>query len=194
MSLVDRWRQNQVADLRQALQERECNSPFGVTDEGLCDFRGISISVSLHQVTIEGVDFSEACMESGQFAAVVKRCRFRKCKFESNLGNEFIECDFRAGKLANCVFRGKFVNCDFSSANLINVRGRQVRFEDCIFDGATFRKASFYDSTFLRCRIMNCKFSSGSLAGSKFEDCKVEGADFGNTVMLRVAGIEPETI
>ena len=193
MSLVDRWEENRVSDLRRALREDGCNSPFGQTDEGLCDFRGVVINESLHQLTITSVDFSEARMDSGQFAATVKRCRFTKCKFESNVGNEFIECDFGAANLANCVFRGKFVECDFSAANLTNVRGSHVRFEDCNFDGANLRKASFYDSTFVRCKITNCKFGSGSLAGSKFEDCEIE-ADFTKTVMQRVVGIEGDKI
>lgn len=194
MTLVDRWEDMQVSDLRRMLQANECNSPFGTTNEGLCDFRGVSISASLHQMTIEDVDFSEACMDEGQFAAIVKACRFTKCKFESNLGNEFVGCNFLEGSLANCVFRGKFVNCDFSLANLTNVRGSHVKFEDCVFDKTNFRKTSFYDSTFVRCKIMDCKFGSGSLAGSKFQDCEVVGADFSKTAMQRVVGIEVEDI
>lgn len=189
MQLVDRWQGVQIGELRSLLLSKDVDGPFGNTPEGLSDFRGVSIASSLHQLTIEEVDFSNSVMDSGQIAAVSRRCRFTKCRFESNLGNDFFECDFRSSNLSNCVFRGRFTKCNFESANLVGTRGNSVLFENCNFSRANFRKASFVNSKFTDCKIVDCKFGSGSLVGSRFEGCEIQYVDFTNTVMSRVSGI-----
>ena len=191
----ERWNEHPCSQLRRLLLNApSCPSPFGLTDDGLCDFRGIRIEDSLHNLTIERVDFSNAELGHGQFMGTVQACKFVEFSCDGNLGERFSDCDFRKARLSNSVVYGQFVSCDFSNANLTGVRGRNIRFEDCSFEGANLRKASFYDSMFVRCKIRNSKFGSGSLAGSKFEDCEIEGADFSKTVMQRVVGIEKQNI
>lgn len=187
--LVDRWNETAIGSLRDQLAAGPCSSPFGRTEELLCDYRGVSITESLHKLAIEGVDFSKSIMDSGQMAAEFTRCRFRDCIYASNVGNSFVECDFSSAKLSRCVFRGKFIGCDFTSADLTHVRGVGLYFERCIFDKTDLRKASLVNSRFVSCEIKSCKFGSGSLAGSKFDNCSINDVDFDKTVMQRVVGI-----
>ncbi|MCJ8169590.1 pentapeptide repeat-containing protein [Atopomonas sediminilitoris] len=190
-SLISRWDARlQAGSLRALLSGASCQSPFGLTNDSLCDFRGVRIEESLHKISISSVDFSDALMVAGQFAAEVSDCWFKACRLEGNLGNQFVNCDFTQANLSNSILRGRFVNCVFSLANMTNVRGTGLFFERCVFEKTNLRKASFYDSRFVECRIVECKFGSGSLAGSRFEKCMIEGADFSKTVMQRVTGID----
>lgn len=190
MSLfVARWETQEMSSLRRLLLLEDCTSVFGRTDDGLCDFRGLAIEESLHRISLAEIDFSESSMNAGQLSATVERCDFSKCRYESSIGNEFIDCVFHKSTLARSVLFGKFLRCTFSSTNLVGVRGSGVTFEDCTFEDANLRKASFYDSTFRNCRILNCKFGSGSLAGTRFNHCQFENADFSKTVMERVVGV-----
>lgn len=192
MTLIhDRWNENERLDLRRLFLESEsCPSPFGFTEEGLCDFRGIRINVSLHAVLMENVDFTEAELVRGQLMAPFRHCKFVEFSCDGNLGESFDGCVFRKARLSNSVFYGSFINCDFSNANLTAVRGRHIRFEGCVFENVNLRKASFYDSSFINCRLVNCTIRSGSLAGSRFDGCEINGFDLSNTVMNRVKGLE----
>ena len=189
-SLTERWQSQPIPNLRKWLLEKNSESPFGITEDELHDFRGILIQGSLHQIEIEKIDFSEASMKVAQFAATVRGCCFVKCNFDGSMGNKFVDCNFQQAKVSDCGFYGRFFNCSFLKARLINVRGSELKFEECDFTGANLRKSSYYDSTFLRCKFVNCKLGMGSFAGSKFEDCEIEGVDFSKTVMNRVKGIE----
>lgn len=192
MALIhDRWNEQDRLDLRRLLSNSDgCKSPFGVTDEGLCDFRGVCVNESLHSITVENVDFTNGHLGSGQFMGLFRRCKFVEFASDGNLGENFEDCVFHKARLNNSVFYGKFINCDFSRANLTGVRGRHIKFEGCTFEDVNLRKASFYDSHFVSCKLANCTIRSGSLAGSKFDDCKVNNFDLSKTVMERVKGLE----
>lgn len=190
MALIhDRWAQQQRLDLRSLLSSGGCRSPFGLTDEGYCDFRGICIDESLHSLRIENVDLANAKVGQGQLMAFCRQCRFVDFACDGNLGERFEDCTFQRARLSNSVFYGRFVNCDFSGANLTGVRGRHIQFERCTFHKTNLRKASFYDSVFRNCTFANCTMRSGSLVGSSFEDCEINGFDLAKTVTERVKGL-----
>jgi uncharacterized protein YjbI with pentapeptide repeats len=192
MALIhDRWSEHQPLDIRALLlSSDECRSPFSVTDEGHCDFRGVRIDASFHKMTVRHVDFSSAVLGDGQFVGACDDCKFVEFVCDGNLGREFLNCVFHKARLNNSVFYGKFLNCDFSDANMTGVRGRHSRFERCTFENTNLRKASFYDSTFVDCKLINCTIRSGSLAGSSFDNCEMNDFDLSKTVMARVKGLE----
>ncbi len=189
--LHDRWGEHKSLDLRQLLSTSGvCPSPFGLTDEGLCDFRGICVNTSLHAITIVSGDFTAGRLGRGQFMGTFRLCRFVEFACDGNLGENFESCTFSKARLNNSVFYGTFVNCDFSNANLSGVRGGRIKFHGCTFENANMQKASFYDSNFSNCKIVNSTIRLGSLAGSRFDECEVNSFDLSKTVMERVRGLE----
>ena len=189
--LRDRWKEHEPMDLRNLLLgSAGCPSPFGITEEGLCDFRGVRVDSSFHESTIEGVDFSCGILGDGQFVGACHDCKFFEFECDGTIGREFLNCVFHNARLSNSVFYGKFINCDFFSANLSGVRGRHIRFERCNFENANLSKASFFDSDFIGCRLVNCTISSGSLVGTRFEDCEINGFDVSKAILTRVRGLK----
>lgn len=181
-----RWQTSSFHDLRTALDEGI--SPFGLIN-GLRDYRGVSVSVSLHGIVLSGLDFSYSEMEHGQFASEVRGCRFENVCYESNLGKFFQDCDFTSAKLDNCVLRGAFVRCDFTRANLTHVRASAVTFEDCRFVDTILRNGSFFDCTFKGCYFESVKLISGTIAGCKFLDSATSGLSVVKSVTERVIGL-----
>lgn len=191
-SIHDRWNEHLRIDLRRLLSNTDSSpSPFGVTDEGLWDFRGICVNASLHSVTIVNVDFTDGMLGRGQLMGSFRNCKFVEFACDGTLGESFEECIFHKANLSKSVWYGKFTNCDFSNANLTGVRGGNVKFEGCTFENADMRKASFYDSKFNNCTLVNCSIRLGSLAGSRFDECKVIDFDVSKTIMERVKGLFP---
>ncbi len=188
--IQDRWNDVDTGNLRRRfLDESGCRSPFGVTEDGLCDFRGMRVDESLHQVVIENTDFGKAVVGNGQFMAVFRHCSFDAFLCDGSFGNDFRECNFCNANLKNAVIYGKLHDCDFSKANLSGVRGGNVRFEGCNFVETKLWRTSFFDCKFRCCRFVNCSIHSGSLAGTSFEDCEFENFDLGNAIRTRTTGL-----
>jgi uncharacterized protein YjbI with pentapeptide repeats len=189
-TLKARWGElPQKFDLRAALAAGTCQSPFGSTEQSLCDYRGIVLDASLHKIPVRSVDFSYAVMGLGQFATDVSDCLFRSCRFDGALAFRFENCDFSRANLGGATLHGSFIGCNFSQARLQTVRGTGLRFERCVFEDATLTGAAFYDSVLLDCSFIGARFGRGSLAGSQFLNCTWGEVDFKDTVMQRVVGI-----
>lgn len=139
-------------------------SPFGFTESGLLDLRGLRIArrIELRRVTFAPADFEDVSFEGLWF----ERCAFNNAKFDranfqsiSEHGNEFIGCIFLKSS-----FRGA----------AIGFRGSH--FESCSFECVNFRKAVFVRPEFDGCEFYRCKFDGCDLNGSSFERCRFVGA------------------
>jgi uncharacterized protein YjbI with pentapeptide repeats len=184
-----RWSELNAFDLRSALVSGQ--SPFGVTDKGLQDFRGIAISQVLNKIQVERADFSYSVRALGQLggAARFRDCIFDGSVYEGTIYGEFEGCSFKEARLSGSVLMGGFISCDLEAADLSRCRASQVKFEDCRFVIANLRKASFFDCVFVHCALDGCKWRSGSVAGSRFQECTFVGADFTKTVVQRAVGL-----
>jgi uncharacterized protein YjbI with pentapeptide repeats len=130
-------------------------SPFGRTEEGLLDFRGLPLTSSLiiendpgagwcseaHRADISDADFSESSWQGFDLEhSTLERCRFSKAKF---VGNLF----FRETCFTGCVFE----DCSF----------RDVRFVDSKIEKTHFRKLKVKTSkqlNFIAAKIDGCSF------------------------------------
>ena len=185
----NRWSNVSKTNLLDALVSK--NSPFGETEEGYVDFRGVCIDQSLHKITISEIDFSFCRVEGGgQFVSHVSNCLFDGGDIDTFLGIHFINCSFSRANIAEDAMTGKFESCVFDGANFHKRLASGVHFRECSFIRTDIRKANFYDCIFERCKLLNCKLGHGSLGGSSFIDCTIEGLDFSTTVMERVKGLD----
>src|SRR6188508_2243686 len=154
-----RWPDLARGALRNRLLAPPCKSDFGMTDENLCDFRGVNISESLHGVEVVDADFSFGEMFTGQLVGSFANCRFRGCRYEGCVSKRFGKCDFSAANLTRCVLDGEFEDCSFIGTNFNHARGAQLRFTSCAFAKASFRGSAFYDAIFRRCSFEACEFN-----------------------------------
>lgn len=118
----------------------------------------------------------------------------------------FINCDFSGSDLSDIRFlETRFANCNFSMANLNNTILRDVRFMNCKmlgvhfkdcsnmmmameFEGCTLDLASFYKLKLKNTRFRDTKcsetdFSEADLNGSVFDNCDLDRASFGGTML-----------
>jgi uncharacterized protein YjbI with pentapeptide repeats len=188
-ALKDRWPANAAEDVHAWLGEGACQSPFGLTEAGLCDLRGLVLHHSPRLIQVNDVDFSYGGMGHGLFVATFNSCRFQESRYECRLSDSFTECDFTKADLRHCMFDGAFNRCDFTDANLGTVRGSKLRFDGCTFVNTKFRSTAFYESTFVGCRFENSVFWHGSLGDSKFVDCVFKDFEFDDVVLDGVTGL-----
>lgn len=187
--LVGRWADVRLFDLKSALARRD--SPFGVTTDGLADFRGAEISIVVSGSSYTGVDLSFGRLSStGQLGGKVKfvRCLFQSFECDRTISGSFERCDFGEANLNAAVLLGDFRSCLFESARLTGVRASQVAFTGCSFEAAVLNKSSFLHCRFRNCNLNGARWRSGSASGSTFEDCTFDGAEFRNLVMTRTVG------
>lgn len=97
---------------------------------------------------------------------------FRYCTFDG-LHMDGLSFD---GAMLWCTFRqSEFYWGFFNTAVLV-----EVRFQDCIFPGTSFRGCRIIDCTFERCRFAlsnlggDCTVDDCTIAGTTFDDCRFE--------------------
>ena len=138
-------------------------SPFGDTEEGILDLRGLRLSekTRLRRVTFSPADFGSATWKG----IWLERCSFSKTKFcevsfqtVAEHGNEFIDCTF---------FKSSFREA------AIGYKGS--RFQSCSFESVIFTRAVFVRPEFDGCAFYRCKFDGCDLNGSSFERCRFVG-------------------
>lgn len=139
-------------------------SPFGVTEDGLLDLRGLRITekAELRRVAFSHADFGAASWKG----AWLERCTFTNAKFDgagfqkiAEHGNEFIDCSF--------------LKSSFREAAL-GYKGSS--FQRCTFDGVDFNRAVFVRPEFDGCAFYHCKLDGCDLNGSSFEQCRFVGS------------------
>ena len=138
-------------------------SPFGMTEDGLLDFRGLCLpeTAELRRVSFGPADFS-----ASSWARVwLERSRFDRADFAGasfqvigDHGNEFLSCRF-----SRTSFRG----------GVLGYRGS--RFVSCAFDRADFSRALFVRPEFDDCEFRDCKLNGCDFNGASFERCRFMG-------------------
>lgn len=165
--LRNRWSKSMLDEVNNAWScGKNIISPFGQTEEGLGDFRGLIISKPGNRLSLNDIDLSGAKDEFfGQFVF----CQFSRCVFISttistNFGDDFYNCDFRSIDLKEAIIRGVFKDCNFSFGNLTKLRAKEVNFHNCNFTEANLRRAEFYNCSFFNCNWTGVKFGGGALS------------------------------
>ncbi|MGE7083993.1 pentapeptide repeat-containing protein [Achromobacter xylosoxidans] len=146
-------------------------SPFGLTDEGFEDYRGITLAEAVRYLSIERVDLSDAVFKDG---ASINESEATRCKFERmDMRNVFVRrkfdsCSFVGAKLNGARLGGEFIGCDFSRSNLSRSFATDCKFVDCKFAGANLSGIHFISCVFEGCDFTGVKALSGSVARSRF--------------------------
>lgn len=146
-------------------------SPFGLTDEGFEDYRGITLAEAVRYLSIERVDLSDAVFKDG---ASINESEAKGCKFERmDMRNVFVRrkfdsCSFVGAKLNGARLGGEFIGCDFSRSNLSRSFATDCKFVDCKFVGANLSGIHFISCVFEGCDFTGVKALSGSVARSRF--------------------------
>lgn len=146
-------------------------SPFGLTDEGFEDYRGITLAEAVRYLSIERVDLSDAVFKDG---ASINESEAKGCKFERmDMRNVFVRrkfdsCSFVGAKLNGARLGGEFIGCDFSRSNLSRSFATDCKFVDCKFAGANLSGIHFISCVFEGCDFTGVKALSGSVARSRF--------------------------
>lgn len=174
-----RWQTEQLRAVEERLHEAARSmrmrpmpeSPFGSTEAGYADYRGITLAQPVRYLGIERVDLSDAVFKDG---ASINESEARACRFDRiDMRRVFVRrrfegCSFVGAKLNGARLGVEFAGCDFSSANLSRSFATDCRFVNC-----TFAEANLSDVHFISCVFEGCDFSavkslSGSVARSRF--------------------------
>ncbi len=169
--LKDRWSENNNAKkvlteikllFRNGGMLKDEHFPFGLTKNGLIDFRGIDLrQQQIKKIKIKNMDlshsqFSNARIENSIFETVI---------FENV---DFTEISERG----NLFYKVKFLNCKFNKAG-IGYEGSQYR--HCLIEKSIFIKSVFIRGEFANTQFIDCKLKGVDFNASSFEDCSFVG-------------------
>ncbi|MDD2876135.1 MAG: hypothetical protein PHT60_02790 [Acidiphilium sp.] len=161
-------------DPDEALRSR----PFGTTEDGLFDFRGLTITDpnarrkrSLHRALFKSCDFT-----AGSLAETIsEHGSFDTCVFDytdlnnfSDKGNIFQNCRF---------YRGEWQTGGIGTDWNTSTRGEyQSRYTNCHFENIKLTKTSIGDPQFINCSFVFKKLSGIDFRCSGFIACRFIGA------------------
>ncbi|MDD4673996.1 MAG: hypothetical protein PHI03_13790 [Bacteroidales bacterium] len=169
--LKNRWIGNN--DAKEALDEikllfrnggmfKNEHSPFGLTKDGLIDFRGIDLrQQQIKKIKIKNIDLSHS-----QFGnAWIENSVFETVNFENV---DFTEISERGNLFHNV----KFSNCKFNKAG-IGYEGSQ--YLHCLIEKSSFTKTVFIRGEFVNTQFIDCKLKGVDFNASSFENCSFVG-------------------
>lgn len=148
------------------------NSPFGLTENGLHDFRGLNVIFeNQHNISqafaVKNVDFSGSEWKNIRLWA-------------DNNGNApvFENAKFTDAQFYDCTMKEvQYLSCDFDNTSL-----KYVQFSDCIFKDCQFhlKKSKVTKLTFYNAKLIeNCQFLGElchiSFNASNFKNCQFLG-------------------
>jgi len=163
-------------------------SPFGLTEMGMADYRGVTIAEPVRYLKVANVDLSDALFKEGASIneSELEACRLDRIDMRSVfVRRSFSDCSFVKARLSGARLGGEFVRCDFTGANLSKSFATDCKFTGCNFAGATLSDVHFISCTFEDCDFSDVKLFTGSVAGSKF---------LGGTSMDQLAGCITENV
>lgn len=170
----------------------EALSPFGLTADGLQDWRGFKLEGAIFGKTLSNLDLTLSKMgTTSQLGGrlIVERTKFDGCRYATSINASFEDCSFQESNLRGSTIVGKFINCAFRRSRLGRCRFASVKFLSCDFSGADFTLASFFDCHFENCLFSEVKVENASFAGSRFENCEISNTDFSKAILERVSGL-----
>jgi uncharacterized protein YjbI with pentapeptide repeats len=204
--LQERWNTEQLTAVLAALTGgRPLVSPFGQTEEGLIDLRGLRCDqpLVLNSVSIARADFSHAAFRKllcirCRVSESLFRCstvallnngsRFESVDFSfadlagSGAGGtagaaEFLNCRFNSADLRACIFKeGMFDHCDFAAAKLSALEFGTSVIADSRFEGKI--KKCFFRGVLTRCDFQAARFVDCAFYGVEFKDCRMSSRAF----------------
>ncbi|WP_314402640.1 pentapeptide repeat-containing protein [Stenotrophomonas rhizophila] len=163
-------------------------SPFGLTELGMADYRGATLAEPVRYLKVSNVDLSDVLFKEG---ASINESELDGCRLDRiDMRNVFVrrrfsDCSFVKAKLPGARLGGEFVRCDFTGANLSKSFATDCKFTGCNFAGATLSDVHFISCTFDGCDFSGVKLLTGSVAGSKF---------LGGTSIDQLAGCITENV
>lgn len=168
--LKGRWTDALVESVLAELRAGATPEPFGSTEDGMRDLRGLQIRGILRNLRMSNIDFGFCRSErGGQFLGCnLTRVNFSGSSLKTNIDGTFVSCVFDRSNLAGCLFRGQFRDCSFRRATMKGAAGESVRFRECSFNDADLRGAHLCACTFEQCTWRSTLFGDGSLYRSKF--------------------------
>lgn len=138
------------------------HSPFGLTEDGLIDFRGIDLrQQQIKKINVQNIDLSQSQFVNSWIEdSVFENANFENVDFSemSEHGNQF--------------HKVRFSNCKFNYA-AIGYKGSQ--YEDCLFEKSNFTKAIFTRGEFTKSQLIDCKLKGIDFNASSFENCSFVG-------------------
>lgn len=163
-------------------------SPFGTTENGLLDFRGIKLEsgldknyaqtyelpVSLHRADFSGSTWTcftiSSTMDDDEICNITD-CVFDESKFHNGLAyrvENIRNCSFHACVFKYCVYFNTIENCTFTGMKKSNTKLRFLcdSIKNCLFEGE-MRKINFGGSP-----LENCTFK-GTLYDCSFEGLNI---------------------
>lgn len=169
-------------------------SHYGVTEEGLLDFRGAGLT-SMFKFEVTKVDFSYSYLRTlkanvGHVSSCsISKSKFYDVKYDGTFSPYVMsECVFEKGLLSVDIASGKWVGCIFDGVNFKkSSAGKRVVFDKCVFSSCNMTRVQFMECTFKECVFKNCNTSEWtSFAASKFSHCDLSEMDFDSAIMDEV--------
>ncbi|MBX2827091.1 MAG: pentapeptide repeat-containing protein [Flavobacteriaceae bacterium] len=137
-------------------------SPFGETQEGYLDFRGIDLSdLRISHIKIEFADLSSSILRNVWLEnSIISNSKLDKTDLSefSDHGNKFDKVTFTNTKFNKAII-------GYKGSNYLN----------CIFENSNFSKSGFIRTEFNNCLFLNCKLNGVDFNASSFEECSFSG-------------------
>lgn len=138
-------------------------SPFGTTEGGLLDLRGLEVP---SRTQLRRVVFSPADFSGSNWGRVwLERSSFEDSVFDSSRllsasdhGNSFSKC--------------RFLRASFRDAKVGYLGSR---YRECVFDRTDFRGAGFIRPEYDSCTFSDCRLDGVDFNGASFEFCSFSG-------------------
>lgn len=126
-----------------------------------------SLSGSMSGSRFSGVNFTQAILDRVTIMdSSMERCDYTEARVIANMDKSILtDCTFRRARLS-------------AGAMGLEYGGRFVKFHQCEFTDAVFRRVEFRRCEFVNCRFDGVEFIEASLRTSKFVNCSFEGARF----------------
>jgi uncharacterized protein YjbI with pentapeptide repeats len=122
---------------------------------------------------------------------VVRRSRFATCRLGTGRFERvsLADCDLVDCDLANLwarkssLVRVSITGSRATGLSWVDGGLKEVRWENCRVDLASFRFARFASVLFVGCDLRQADFEDADLRGARFVDCDLSGAQFSNATM-----------
>lgn len=138
-------------------------SPFGRTESGLWDFRGLQVP---RETQLRRVSFCPGDYSGSAWSRVwIERSTFEGSVFDDA---RFLSATDHGNSVSNC----RFLRASFRNAG-IGYRGS--RYSACSFERVDFRGAGFIRPEFDDCTFVDCRLDGSDFNGASFERCSFSG-------------------
>ncbi|WP_433332424.1 pentapeptide repeat-containing protein [Spirillospora sp. CA-294931] len=146
---------------------------------------GKYLSLEYGQATVTGNNVEDIDFE---------RCRFNQTRFpgitihRAGFADVVLQgCDLANGRLFNSrIFNATLTNCRMTGLHMPEGGFRDVVFDGCRIDLASFRFSRLRDVVFQACNLSEANFQQAELHNVRFERCKLVATQFSNVSMTAV--------